>query len=231
MNNLDHQIEKDELSVIGRLIDASNATLQAHIKGSDPEIKVIYKPVAGERPLWDFADGNLAQREYAAFLISNQAGFNLVPFTVLREGPFGFGMVQQWIDIDQSIDIVEYGQSEDQQLRNLALFDAIINNTDRKFGHLLLDNNGKLYGCDHGVCFHQENKLRTVIWQFADLPFSEQEKDLIDAVEALNLEEILNNLLTEVEIAAIRTRITSLKSSCRFPIPSDQWPAVPWPPV
>jgi uncharacterized repeat protein (TIGR03843 family) len=231
MNNLDHQIEKDELSVIGRLIDASNATLQAHIKGSDPEIKVIYKPVAGERPLWDFADGNLAQREYAAFLISNQAGFNLVPFTVLREGPFGFGMVQQWIDIDQSIDVVEYGQSEDQQLRNLALFDAIINNTDRKFGHLLLDNNGKLYGCDHGVCFHQENKLRTVIWQFADLPFSEQEKDLIDAVEALNLEEILNNLLTEVEIAAIRTRITSLKSSCRFPIPSDQWPAVPWPPV
>jgi hypothetical protein len=231
MNNLDHQIEKDELSVIGRLIDASNATLQAHIKGSDPEIKVIYKPVAGERPLWDFADGNLAQREYAAFLISNQAGFNLVPFTVLREGPFGFGMVQQWIDIDQSIDVVEYGQSGDQQLRNLALFDAIINNTDRKFGHLLLDNNGKLYGCDHGVCFHQENKLRTVIWQFADLPFSEQEKDLIDAVEALNLEEILSNLLTEVEIAAIRTRITSLKSSCRFPIPSDQWPAVPWPPV
>jgi hypothetical protein len=231
MNNLDHQIEKDELSVIGRLIDASNATLQAHIKGSDPEIKVIYKPVAGERPLWDFADGNLAQREYAAFLISNQAGFNLVPFTVLREGPFGFGMVQQWIDIDQSIDVVEYGQSGDQQLRNLALFDAIINNTDRKFGHLLLDNNGKLYGCDHGVCFHQENKLRTVIWQFADLPFSEQEKDLIDAVEALNLEEILNNLLAEVEIAAIRTRITSLKSSCRFPIPSDQWPAVPWPPV
>lgn len=231
MNNLDDQIEKDELSVIGRLIDASNATLQAHIKGSDPEIKVIYKPVAGERPLWDFADGNLAQREYAAFLISNQAGFNLVPFTVLREGPFGFGMVQQWIDIDQSIDVVEYGQSGDQQLRSLALFDAIINNTDRKFGHLLVDKNGKLYGCDHGVCFHQENKLRTVIWQFADLPFSEQEKDLIDAVEALNLEQILTNLLTEVEIAAIRTRITSLKSSCRFPIPSDQWPAVPWPPV
>ncbi len=231
MTTISHQIISNELTVIGRLVDASNATLQAHLKGSEPEIKVIYKPIAGERPLWDFSDGNLAQREYAAFLISDQAGFNLVPFTTLREGPFGFGMVQQWVEIDESVDVVEYGQSENDQLRRLALFDAIINNTDRKFGHLLIDKNGRLQGCDHGVCFHQEDKLRTVIWQFADLPFNQGERTLIDAVEALNLEKILIDLITEQEIAATRRRIKNLKSSNRFPIPSDQWPPVPWPPV
>ena len=225
------QIQECELIVVGRLVDASNATLQANLKGIDPEVKVIYKPVAGERPLWDFEDGNLAHREYAAFLISDRAGFDLVPHTVLREGPFGFGMVQQWIEIDGSVDVVQYGQSDDTQLRTLALFDAIINNTDRKFGHLLIDENGKLRGCDHGVCFHQEDKLRTVLWQFSDLSFSQQEIKLIDQVEALNLEEMLVNLLTKQEIAAIRMRIKNLKDSNKFPLPSDQWPAVPWPPV
>ena len=149
----------------------------------------------------------------------------------MREGPFGFGMVQQWIEIDESVDVVEYGQSDDTQLRNLALFDAIINNTDRKFGHLLIDENGKLRGCDHGVCLHHEDKLRTVIWQFSDLSFSQQEIKLIDQVEALNLEEMLGNFLTKQEIAAIRMRIKNLKDSNKFPLPSDQWPAVPWPPV
>ena len=225
------QIQECELIVVGRLVDASNATLQANLKGIEPEVKVIYKPVAGERPLWDFEDGNLAHREYAAFLISDRAGFDLVPHTVLREGPYGFGMVQQWIEIDGSVDVVEYGQSDDTQLRTLALFDAIINNTDRKFGHLLIDENGKLRGCDHGVCFHHEDKLRTVIWQFSDLSFSQQEIKLIDQVEALNLEEMLGNLLTKQEIAAIRMRIKNLKHLNKFPLPSDQWPAVPWPPV
>jgi uncharacterized repeat protein (TIGR03843 family) len=231
MKDITDQIAENELIVVGRLVDASNATLQAHLKGSDPKIKVIYKPVAGERPLWDFEDGNLAHREYAAFLISDRAGFDLVPHTVLREGPFGFGMVQQWIEIDESVDVVEYGQSDNSQLRSLALFDAIINNTDRKFGHLLLDRNGKLRGCDHGVCFHQEDKLRTVLWQFSDRNFSPQECKLIDQVDALNLEDLLSNLLTKLEIAAIRVRIRDLKLSMKFPLPSDQWPAVPWPPV
>jgi len=154
-----------------------------------------------------------------------------VPHTVLREGPFGFGMVQQWIEIDDSVDVVEYGQSNDLQLRILALFDAIINNTDRKFGHLLVDDNKKLWGCDHGVCFHQEDKLRTVIWQFADLSFSNQEKSLIENVQNLNLEEIFAQYLTEQEIAAMRMRVENLKASSKFPLPSNQWPAVPWPPV
>ena len=134
-------IKNANLIVIGRLVDASNATLQATLENSEPAKKVIYKPVLGERPLWDFADGNLANREYAAFLLSHLAEFDLVPTTVLREGPFGFGMVQEWVEIDDNLDIVQFGQGDDPQLRKLALFDAVINNTDRKFGHLLVDKN------------------------------------------------------------------------------------------
>ena len=158
MNKTLEAIKNENLIVIGRLVDASNATLQATLENTEPVMKVIYKPVLGEKPLWDFADGNLANREYAAYLLSQLAEFDLVPTTVLREGPFGFGMVQEWVEIDDNLDIVEFGQGDNPQLRKLALFDAIINNTDRKFGHLLVDKVGKLRGCDHGVCFHQENK-------------------------------------------------------------------------
>ena len=139
MNKSSEAIKNANLIVIGRLVDASNATLQATLENTEPVMKVIYKPVLGEKPLWDFADGNLAKREYAAFLLSQLAEFDLVPTTVLREGPFGFGMVQEWVEIDDSLDIVQFGQGDDPQLRKLVLFDAIINNTDRKFGHLLVE--------------------------------------------------------------------------------------------
>ena len=224
-------ISKGNLLVIGRLVDASNATLLAHVEDTDPKLQVIYKPVAGERPLWDFPDGDLASREYAAYLLSDLAGFDLVPLTLLREGPFGFGMVQQWIDVDESVDVVEFGQSSDEQLRKLALFDAIINNTDRKFGHLLIDSTGWLKGCDHGVCFHAEDKLRTVIWQFAGLPFNSNEISLLANVVAIDLVAVFANYLTAVEIDALQVRIKRLKAAAEFPLPSDAWPAVPWPPV
>jgi len=224
-------IMNGNLIVVGRLVDASNATLLASVEDSDPLIEVIYKPVAGERPLWDFPDGNLANREYAAYLLSEIAGFNLVPYTVLREGPFGFGMVQEWIKIDQGIDVVEFGQSYDHQLRKLALFDAIINNTDRKFGHLLIDENGVLKGCDHGVAFHSEDKLRTVLWQFSGQDFSPEELTLLDTVKSANLNKIFASYLTKEEIDAIVSRTDNLINSARFPEPSDSWPAVPWPPV
>ena len=224
-------IVNGNLIVVGRLVDASNATLLASVEDSDPLIEVIYKPVAGERPLWDFPDGNLANREYAAYLLSEIAGFNLVPYTVLREGPFGFGMVQEWIKIDQGIDVVEFGQSFDHQLRKLALFDAIINNTDRKFGHLLIDENGVLKGCDHGVAFHSEDKLRTVLWQFSGQDFSPEELTLLDKVKSADLNKIFASYLTKEEIDAIVSRTDNLINSARFPEPSDSWPAVPWPPV
>ena len=139
----------------------------------------IYKPIAGERPLWDFPDGTLAYREYSAYLISNLLGFNLVPLTILREGPYGLGMVQEWIHIDESVDLASYFSSDNPKLRSMALFDAIINNTDRKIGHLLPTATGNLFGCDHGVTFHEEYKLRTVLWQWAGLAFTKDEVNLL----------------------------------------------------
>ncbi len=218
------------MRVVGRLIDASNATLLAEIESDNQTQKVIYKPVAGEKPLWDFQDGNLAHREYCAFLLSNRAGFDLVPNTVLRDGPFGFGMVQEWIDTDEEIDIINFGQSDDSQLKRMAIFDAIINNTDRKYGHLLYKE-GKLLGCDHGVTFHSEDKLRTVIWQFSGEKIDKQEMLLIESASALDYPNLFESYLTQDEITAIYERINRLLKSGRFPSPSENWPAIPWPPV
>lgn len=236
MSSLVDAMQSGELSVTGRLVDASNATLYGAIKPIDgaeyDEIRVIYKPVAGERPLWDFPDGNLANREYAAFLISEIAEWNLVPTTILREGPFGPGMVQQWIDIDETVDLALFYSQDQPLLRKLALFDAVINNTDRKIGHLLPTADGKLLGCDHGVTFHHEDKLRTVLWQWAGMALSDQE--IIElrklAEEILKEQVVFQELLTEIELQALFARIERLISTGIFPEPSDEWPAVPWPP-
>jgi hypothetical protein len=219
------------LEVTGRLIDASNATLYAEAKIGEVDVACIYKPVAGERPLWDFPDGTLANREYAAYLISEISGLHVVPLTVLRDGPFGFGAVQQWIDIDESIDLALFFREDNPALRKIALFDAIVNNTDRKIGHLLPLSNEVVMGCDHGVTFHSEDKLRTVLWQWSGDEFTGDEIALLDnllAKIAANVE--LKELITESEIAALEDRINSLISSGTFPTPSDEWPSIPWPP-
>jgi len=220
------------LAVTGRLVDASNATLYAECAFNDEKMAVIYKPIAGERPLWDFPDGNLAHREYAAFLISEYSGWKVVPPTVLREGPFGPGMVQQWIDIDESIDLALYYREENENLRRMALFDAVINNTDRKIGHLLPVVDGTLLGCDHGVTFHEENKLRTVIWQFAERELTNEEIDTLgDLISRLQSESAaILQLITEIEFGALIARIERLLETGIFPSPSEDWPAVPWPP-
>ncbi|HRD21578.1 MAG TPA: SCO1664 family protein [Candidatus Nanopelagicus sp.] len=231
MNISSETLSIGDIKVIGRLIDASNATLMGEIVSPNSSIKVIYKPIAGEKPLWDFQDGNLAFREYCAFLVSDLAGFNIVPATILRDGPFGLGMVQQWIEIDRTVDVVEFGQSEDRQLRKLALFDSIINNTDRKYGHLLIDSDKKLFGCDHGVSFHSQNKLRTVIWQFAGEKFTTEEMALLERTREVDFNGVFENYLTDIEISAFSDRINTLIASGTFPLPSDEWPAIPWPPV
>ena len=229
-----NELFEGELKVVGRLVDASNATLYAEIvRGTttDENPKVIYKPIAGERPLWDFPEGTLANREYAAYLLSKEAGFDLVPQTVLRDGPFGKGMVQEWIDTDEETDVVSFGQSDDSSLRKMALFDAIINNTDRKFGHLLITKGKQVFGCDHGVTFHEEDKLRTVLWQFAGEKFNQTEIQLLKAsLQVVSSPEFLE-LLSEREVAATKMRINSLLSLNEFPLPNPNWPAVPWPPV
>ena len=227
-------ISRGNLSVTGRLVDASNATLFGHITAKDgSEISVIYKPVAGERPLWDFPDGTLAAREVAAYLFSVFGQFNVVPFTTLREGPFGPGSVQEWIEIDENVDIIDLAQSRDERLRSVVIFDSLINNTDRKIGHLLPSQTGELFVCDHGVCFHEEDKLRTVLWQWREEPLSSGEYEKLLDIRA-RFDEFRNmaaDLLTEGEIDATLARVNRMIESSIFPSPSEDWPAVPWPPI
>ena len=220
-------IETGELEIIGRLVDASNASLLCQLPD---ETKVIYKPIAGERPLWDFPDGNLASREVAAYYLSEVGNFKVVPKTVLREGPFGLGAVQEWIEISEEADVIATAQSHDYQIRNLALFDIVINNADRKFGHILIKSDQQVFGCDHGVSLHEENKLRTVIWQFADLDLTASEKDQLSNLLNVIDRDYLKNLLSANEIDAIFERVGFLLEDGRFATPSPNWPAVPWPP-
>ena len=219
------------ITVTGRLVDASNATLFASIENENVQGQCIYKPIAGERPLWDFPDGQLAHREYAAFLISELLALHIVPPTVLREGPFGIGMVQLWIDIDEEIDLAQYFSQDNPQLRTMALFDAIINNTDRKIGHLLPDKSGRLFGCDHGVTFHSEYKLRTVLWQWAGEPLLETEIEILRKAisDFAHIEKSLNEYLTKDELIALKIRIQDLLENGTFPLPNPDWPSIPWP--
>jgi hypothetical protein len=222
-----------EITVEGRLVDASNATLFVEISEGDQATRAIYKPVAGERPLWDFPDGNLASRERAAYLIDQGLGFNHIPLTILRDGPFGFGMVQQWIDVDEDIDLELHFRKDDPQLRQVALLDAVINNTDRKIGHLLPQSDGHLYVCDHGVTFHVDDKLRTVLWQWAGQSLTQGEVQSLERLQlALSRNEIseLDDLLTQEEIDALSLRIVRLISTGTFPEPNPEWPHIPWPP-
>ena len=223
-------LEKAQLSVKGRLVDASNATLFAQAESELESRKVIYKPEAGERPLWDFVSGSLAKREYAAFRFSYLMQDFIVPPTILRDGPYGPGMVQLWIEIDEEIDLMNYFQVDNPQLRRLALFDAVINNTDRKIGHLLPDRQGRLFACDHGVTFHEDDKLRTVLWQWAGVSLSEAEIAWLDRAQVVARDPIFLELLEPGEVHALMERVLRLRQELVFPSPSEEWPAVPWPP-
>ena len=222
-------IRSGDMQVEGRFVDASNATLFAKCVLGEEEVAVIYKPIAGERPLWDFPDGNLAQRELAAYLLSEALNLHLVPFTIMREGTFGPGMVQEWIEIDDELDLVELANGNNQRIREMALFDAIINNTDRKYGHILVTKEREIFGCDHGVTFHEDPKLRTVIWQFSGVEFTSAEMQLLDV--ALDLApRVTKDLISDSEVSALVARIENLSAAKSFPEPSQEWPAVPWPP-
>jgi hypothetical protein len=212
------ELQNAEIKIEGRLVDASNASLFCSVG----KVNAIYKPIAGERPLWDFPDGHLAWREVAAYKVSEALQLNCVPPTILRDGPFGEGSLQLWID--DSEEVGERYLEKSDGLRKIALLDAVINNTDRKIGHLLYKENS-IYGCDHGVTFHQDYKLRTVLWQFADLELTNSE---IAKLEEFSLN--LSGLLTETEIDSLQERIANLLQKKRFPLPPTDWPAIPWPP-
>lgn len=212
------ELTNGEIDVVGRLVNASNASLYCRVG----EVFAIYKPIAGERPLWDFPDGHLAWREVATYKVSEALGLNCVPTTILREGPFGTGSLQLWIE--EVEDVEERYLEKSDGLRKIALLDAVVNNTDRKIGHLLYKN-GDIFGCDHGVTFHEDFKLRTVLWQFADMELNQNE---IQALSTFNLD--LAPLLTEREQQALQERIANLLQINRFPLPPTDWPAIPWPP-
>lgn len=244
-----------ELQLKGRITTASNATFLGGIAGTP----VVYKPVAGEHPLWDFPDGTLANREVAAYLVSDSIGWNIVPRTWLRDGPFGTGMVQLWqepdtgqdpIDLVVSDAVPEHGwrrvlegtDDEDRQvalihedsaaLRRMAVFDVIVNNADRKGAHVLPMADGHRYGVDHGVTFHVEHKLRTVLWGWLGEELTADELDGLARIRS-NIDGALGNalagLLSDQEIEAFATRCHRLHSQGRFPEPHGDMPAVPWP--
>ncbi|TFC10405.1 SCO1664 family protein [Cryobacterium algoritolerans] len=244
-----------ELELTGRITTASNATFLGSIDG----VTVVYKPITGEHPLWDFPDGNLASRERAAFLVSEVFGWDIVPRTWLCDGPMGRGMVQLWQEADPEQDAVDLvateavpaegwrpvldGRDEHDHhvtlihedsaaLRRMAVFDIVVNNADRKGAHILPMKNGHRHGVDHGLTFHVEHKLRTVLWGWLGEQLTAEERDGVGRVsEQLDgeLGDALAGLLSAPEIAALAARCDRLRTEGRFPAPHGEMPAVPWP--
>lgn len=228
-------LETGELEIQGRLVVSSNNALFGSISLSQDQITLpcVYKPLRGERPLWDFPDGTLARREVAAFVLSEAGGWSVVPPTVFRDGPFGPGMVQLWLEPDASVDRVALVVEGDERLRGMALFDAVANNADRKVGHLLPMPDGHIYGVDHGICFHVDPKLRTVIWNWRGEALQDTEIELLSRLRdalAGPLGDRLGTLLDPDEVAATARRVEQLLASRRFPEPDPDRPAIPWPP-
>ncbi len=255
------------LELDGRLLSASNASFVGHVSLDGVQLRCVYKPVAGERPLWDFPEGTLAGREYAARLVSEAAGFDVVPATVLRDGRFGVGMCQRWVDIDPQaalVDVVSHDfdepgwlavleaeddrgrpvtliHADDPRLRDMALFDVVINNADRKGGHVLVEEadhpvaatGSAVWGCDHGVSLHSEDKLRTVLWGWADEPVRDVDRERLDTLVAALDGDLAISLaphLTVTEIEALLARTLVLRAVGAMPSPGRGWPVIPWPP-
>lgn len=255
-----------ELEVVGRVTSSSNVALLVRLVAGDGAYG-IYKPVRGEQPLWDFPEGTLAGREVAAHLVSEAGGWHVVPPTVLRDGPLGTGSVQRWVGDpfapvpdDEVVDLVPgdavptgwlptftgetvtgepvtvvHAATDD--VRALAVLDAVINNSDRKGSHCLRDTTGRLWAIDHGVTFHATPKLRTVLWGWAGEPLTDADLARLERLQGTlddrdeGLGEALELLLPHEDVAALRERVARLLRLRRHPRPSPGWPAVPWPPL
>lgn len=230
-------LAQGELDVQGMLPWSSNYTLLAAVSNNGLQGLAVYKPRRGERPLWDFPRGTLCQREVAAYLLSQALGWSLVPPTILRDGPYGIGSVQLFIDADQEAHLftLQKEGGHEPALEQLAVFDVLANNADRKSGHCLKGVDGRMWAIDHGICFHAEPKLRTVLWDFAGLPISE---NILSDLKGLRkrlregdaLAEMFDSLLAPDEMRALRRRLDRLIQSGKHP---DAGPGrnIPWPPV
>jgi uncharacterized repeat protein (TIGR03843 family) len=259
-------LRRGELTVIGRIRSASNATFLCEANLGERQAHCVYKPIAGEAPLWDFPDGTLAGRERAAYLVSHATGWNIVPYTIIRDGPAGLGMLQLWVDqpgdevgdepaggpdlvdllpaghvpagylavlqaYDYAGDEVTLVHADDVRLRRMAVFDVLINNADRKGGHILSGVDGHVYGVDHGVSLHVEDKLRTVLWGWAGKPVDD---DTLETVARLRdalrgeLGQQLCEHITGREIDALHARSVALLDNPVMPTPDRRRP-IPWP--
>lgn len=265
--SIQHTLLRGELSVLGRIRSASNATFLCEATLDSDVATCVYKPVAGEQPLWDFPDGTLADREYAAFLVSEALSWGVVPHTVIREGPAGRGMVQMWVEqddgdaddaqpaarpalvellpsnsvpagyisvltaYDYAGDEVILSHADDPALRRMAVFDVVVNNADRKGGHILQAVDGAVYGVDHGISLHVQDKLRTVLWGWAGKPIDDETlRALTDLDERLAgaLGSRLRKHITGAELAALRRRVRGLLEDPVMPSPNGRRP-LPWP--
>lgn len=232
-------LREGEMELVGRLMGSSNHAMLCRVRRICPPpeepvlLEAVYKPTAGERPLDDFPSGTLSHREVAAWLVSEAIGWGIVPPTIRRDGPFGDGSLQLWVDVDPTVDVVAMVVASDPRLRRIAVFDAALNNTDRKGGHLLPTDSGHVFGVDHGVCFSVEPKLRTVLWGWRGRPIDDTELAVLRTLRddlTGPLGEALVALLDPREVVATLHRVDDLLHHGVFPQPSPDWPAVPWPP-
>ncbi len=226
-------LARGAIEVVGRVAWSSNAALLVTVAADEGEMLAVYKPQRGERPLWDFPDGTLCRRETASYVVSETLGWDIVPTTVLRDGPYGVGMVQRFVEHDPDDHYFTLLEAHPDEFRRFAAFDVVVNNADRKGGHCLQElATGHVYGIDHGLTFHVGPKLRTVIWDFASEPVPE---DLVADVEGLRavldgaLGDELCGLLHPAELDALRRRVDDLLVRARYPEPDEGYHSVPWP--
>lgn len=224
-----HVLTCGELEIEGRMPWSSNATFLVNIRCGESVAQGIYKPLRGERPLWDFEPG-LHRREVAAYLLSETLHLDLVPPTVLRDGPFGEGSVQWFVDVDHRqhyFTIHEERADLHDTLRAVAMFDLLANNTDRKSGHVLIDGDDHIWGIDHGLCFSADFKLRTVVWEFGGEPI---DPTLIDVIRPITQRVPLEiaTLLDDDEIAALQERAQWVTANPVFPV-DQSGRRYPWP--
>ncbi len=222
-------LQNGEIELKGRFMLGSNYTFLVEVHHEGETLPAVYKPTKGEQPLWDFEDNTLTLREVAAFLVSQALGFDLVPFTLLREGPFGPGSLQQFIEYDPEHHYFNFTAQERELLKPVALFDLLCNNADRKGGHVLFDDDHKLWAIDHGLCFHEEDKLRTVIWDFAGQPIPPEL--LAPLSRTSGWREMLQGYLSPRELDSLHARAAALLESGVFPLPPSDRRAFPYPPL
>jgi uncharacterized repeat protein (TIGR03843 family) len=226
-----------EIEVEGLLPYSSNYTLLTLVSHNGTRALAVYKPRRGERPLWDFPRGTLYQREIAAYLVSEALGFHLVPPTIGRQGPYGIGALQLFIENDEESHLLTMQREGcyENVLQRLAAFDCVVNNADRKSGHCLKGNDGRLWSIDHGICFHEEEKLRTVLWDFVGQPFP---PDIVEALKCFRKRlsnpdpviKMLIELLSKTELRALNQRLNQMINTGIYPYPGSG-PHIPWPPV